>query len=346
MRTLMKKTIFAGALLLPCLCAAQGTSGYTLNGPSLGLMVEPVSAAIRPILGMPGAATLGVPLSPGFPVDRAVVAPGGDFALALARTDFRLAAVRVGGGAAEWLAPATAEAPDLIAFSPRGSSAALYYRTSGRLVLLSGLRTRSPQVVTVDPASIPASPNQLAVSEDAASLLLALPEGDAAALYYLPVVRASAGFARRLGTFQSVSGLRFAGTSSDALLADGKANTVYVIQNVPGAAHISALGSARDGLSQPEAMDALDARRVLVVNAGAQGLTMLFRDGTPAASIQCGCTPAVLEQLSGNSVYRLTAPSQEPMWLFDGSGTETRILAVPPDPPQTRPARIRRGVQR
>ncbi len=345
MRTLINKTILTGALLTPCLCVAQGTSGYALNGPSLGLMVEPASTAIRPILGIPGAATLGMPLSPGFTVDRAVVAPGGDFALALAKGDFRLAAIRAGGNAPQWLAPATDEAPDLIAFSPRGNSAALYYRTSGRLVLLSGLRTPTPQVATVEPASFPAAPSQVAVSEDAAALLLASPEGDTAALYYLPVAHAAFGVARRLGTFQSVSGLRFAGTSSDALLADGHANTVYLIQNVPGAAQIGALGSDRDGLSQPEAMEALDARRVLVVNAGNRNLTMLFRDGTPAVSIQCGCTPAVLEQLSGNSVYRLTAPSKEPMWLFDGGGAEARILAVPPDLQQSRPVRTRRGVR-
>lgn len=346
MRTLINKTILTGMLLMPCVCAAQGTSGYALNGPSLGLMVEPASAAIRPILGVPGAATLGARLSPGFALDRAVVAPGGDFALALAKNDFRLAAIRAGGGAPQWLAPATGEAPDLIAFSPRGGAAALYYRTSGHLVLLSGLRTQAPQVLTVDPSSIPAAPTHVAVSEDAASLLLALPEGDAAALYFLPAAGAASGFARRLGTFQSVSELRFAGTSSDALLADGTANAVYLIQDVPGAAQIGALGSDRDGLSQPEAMDALDARRVLVVNAGNRNLTMLFRDGTPAASIQCGCTPAVLERLSGNSVYRLTAPSKEPMWLFDGGGAEARILAVPPDPAQSRPARIGRGGQR
>jgi len=111
--------------------------------------------------------------------------------------------------------------------------------------------------------------------------------------------------AQKVGTFQSVSALRFAGGSSDALVSDGAANAAYLIQNASGAAQTTALGSAQDGLSRPVAIEAMDARRVLVANAGANKLTILYRDGTPALSISCGCSPVVLYQLSGSSVYRL-----------------------------------------
>jgi len=366
MRIIIKTTLFFGALLIPCLCAAQATSGYGMSGPSLGLIFESDSAAIRPILGIPGAATLGVALNPGFTVDRAIVAPGADFALTVAKDSFRLAAVRAAGSAAQWLTPATGEAPDFIAFSPRGSSAALYYRSAGRLVVLSGLRSQTPQIVVVDTASVPAAPSLVAVSEDAASLLLAVDEGESAALYYLPAapvantkapvgrvqassLRASAlssnGVAQRLGTFQSVSALRFAGAGADALLADGKANAVYLIQDASGTAQIRVLGSAQDGLSQPTAVEAMDALRVLVVNAGAANLTILSRDGAPAVSMQCGCTPVGLHQLAGNSVYRLTEPSKEPMWLLDAGGVEARIVAVPPDRSQSAAAATAKGGQ-
>jgi hypothetical protein len=370
MRILIKTAILTGALLLPSLCAAQGTSGYAMNGPSLGLVFESESAAVRPILGIPGAATLGAALAPGFAVERAVVAPGGDFALAIAKDDLRMAVIRA-TGTAQWLAPATGEAPDLIAFSPNGGSAALLYRASGRLVVVSGLRGQTPQIVTVDPASVPASPSLVAVSEDGASLLVAIPEGGKAALYSLPAthsttakplagavrpesvtsspagrVRSHSPFAQRLGTFQSVSALRFAGTSSDALLADGKANAVYVIQDASGAAQIGALGSARDGLAQPVAIEAMDAVRVLVANAGTANLTILARDGAPSVFIPCGCQPAGLTRLAGNSVYRLTEPSKDPMWLLDAGGSEARILAIPPDRSQSASAATVEGVRR
>jgi hypothetical protein len=334
-------------------------------------MFDSASAAIRPILGIPGAATLGAPLDAGFAVGQAVVAPGGDFALAVAKDDFSLAVVRGSSGVVRNFAPAMGEVPDLIAFSPGGSSAALYYRTSGRLLVLSGLRSQAPQAVEADTSSLPAAAGLVAVSEDAASLLLAVRQGESTGLYLLPnrppVGRSTSpmdhaaaalrndlsasrspvrAVVQRVGAFQSVSALRFAGGGSDALAADGAANAVYLVQNASGAAQITALGSAQDGLSKPVAVEAMDARRVLVANAGANKLTILYRDGTPALSISCGCSPEVLQQLAGNSVYRLTETSGKPMWLLDAGGTEMRILAVPPDRSQTVPAAAAEGGQR
>jgi hypothetical protein len=375
MRTIMQTALLTGALLLPRVCPAQGQSGqsgYALNGPSLGLMFDSASAAIRPILGIPGAATLGTPLSTGFAIGQAVVAPGGDFALVVAKDDFHLAVVRATGGAVQNLAPVMGGAPDFIALSPRGRSAALYYHASGRVLVLAGLRDQAPRTALVNTSTLRAAPSHVAVSEDGASLLLSVSEGDAAGLYYLPgylpaegsigpkdvvpaatthprdlqsAASAGAGFARSVGNFQSVSGLRFAGSGSDALIADGVANAVYLIQDVSGSQHISMLGSAQDGLSQPVAIEAMDAGGVLVANAGTRRLTMLYRDGTPAVSIPCGCAPSVLHQLAGNSVYRLTEPSKEPMWLLDAGGPELRIVAVPPDRSQTEPVAGAKGAQ-
>ena len=371
MRKIMQTVLLAGALLWPCLCAAQGQSGSTLYGPSLGLMFDSTSAAIRPILGIPGAATLGAPLNAGLAVGQAVVAPHGDFALVVAKDDFSLVVVLASGGVVQNFAPAMGEAPDLISFSPGGSSAALYYRASGRLLVLGGLRSQTPQAVEADASSLPAAASLVAVSEDAASLLLAVRLGETTGLYLLPnrpraprstspmelatttlrndlstITSPAHAVAQKVGTFHSVSALRFAGASSDALVADGAANAVYLVQNASGAAQITALGSAQDGLSQPVAIEAMDAKRVLVANAGANTLTILYRDGTPAVTVQCGCSPSVIHQLSGSSVYRLTEPSQEPMWLLAAGGDELRILAVPPDRSQSAPAAAAKGGQR
>lgn len=371
MRKIMQTALLTGALLLPRLCAAQGQPGSTLIGPSLGLMFDSASAAIRPILGIPGAATLGVPLDAGFAVGQALVAPHGDFALVVAKDDFSLAVVSASGGVVRNFAPAMGEAPDLISFSPGGSSAALYYRASGRLLVLTGLRSQTPQAVEADASSLPAAPSLVAVREDAAALLLAVRLGETTGLYLLPnrpqaarstspkeiasatlrndpsaVSSPAHAVAQRVGSFQSVSALRFAAAGSDALVADGAANAVYLVQNASGAAHIAVLGAARDGLSQPVAVEAMDAKRVLVANAGAKTLTILYRDGSPAASIQCGCSPSVLHQLSGRSVYRLTEPSREPMWLLDAGGDELRIVAVPPDRSQSAPVAAAAGGQR
>lgn len=368
MKSTMQSALLACTLLLSCVCAVRGQSGSSLNGPSLGLLFDSSSAAIRPILGIPGAARLGDLLSTGFTLGNAAVAPGGDFALAVSKDDFHLAVIRSSGAVVQSLAPAMGEAPDLISFSPRGRSAVLYYSASGRLLVLSGLRNQTAQSVVTDVSSLPAAPTVVAVSENATTLLLAVPEGDtASALYSMSISRSAStkdlssqvieddsadgtqsgyGSAQRAGTFQSISALRFVGASSDALLADKAANTAYLIQDASGTARITALGSAQDGLSHPVAIEALDVRRVLVANSGVGKLTLLYRDGTAAESIACGCSPVVLQQLAGNLVYRLTEPSNEPMWVLDAGGTETRVLAVPPDRSQSTAAASVEGAQR
>lgn len=368
MKSMMQSALLACTLLLSCVCAVQGQSGSTLNGPSLGLMFDSSSAAVRPILGIPGAARLGDSLSAGFTLGKAVVAPGGDFALAVSKDDFHLAVIRSSGAAVQSLAPAMGETPDLISFSPRGRSAVLYYAASGRLLVLSGLRGQTVQSVVTDASSLPAAPTLVAVGENATTLLLAVPEGDtASALYSMSVTQPTStkglssqvleddladgtqpgyGFAQRAATFRSISALRFVGASSDALVADKASSVVYLLQDAAGAARVTALGSAQDGLSQPVAIETLDARRVLVANAGAGKLTLLYRDGTAAESIACGCSPVVLQQLAGNLVYRLTEPSNEPMWVLDAGGTEPRVLAIPPDRSQSAAAVSAEGAQR
>ena len=371
MRTIMQSVLLTCMLLLPRVCAAQGQSGSTLSGPTMGLMFDSAAAVIRPILGIPGAATLGTPLDPGFAFAQVVVAPGGEFALVVEKHGFRMAIVRASGEVVRNLTPAMSEAPDLIEFSPGGASAAVYYRISGRLLVLTGLNGPTPRVGQADTSTLPAPPSLLAVSEDASSLLLTVSTADTAAVYLLPnapsatrqtslkgfggmvsgadaasEAPAVTGVARRVGNFRSITALRFAGSGHDAIVAEGTTNTVYLIQNASGAAQISALGSAGDGLSRPVAIEALDARRVLVANAGSDKLTMLYRDGTPSESIACGCSAVVLHQLAGTSVYRLTEPSNGPMWLLDAGGREARILAVPPDHSQTASTTVVEGAQR
>ncbi len=357
MQTLTRIVVTLGGLLLPCLATAQAPS-YAVSGPALGLVADRASGAIRPILGTAGAATWGAPLAVDFAAVQTAVAPGGDYALVVAQDGFRVATVRSADGAVQWLALAgTDSAPDLLAFSPRGRAAALYYQASRRLVVFSGLRDGTAQAVEVDTTSLPAAPSLLAVSEDASSLLLAITEGDGSAVYFLPSAQAaprpslsavfSAVFAdealstpedspadtwaRRLTVFGAVSAIEFAGESRDALIADTGANAVYLMRDASGAANTILLGSQQDGLAQPVSIKALDGRRVLVANAGTGSVTVLYRDGESPLSIQCGCTLAGLHPLAGGAVFRLTEPSTDPLLLLDAGGLEPRIVAVPPD---------------
>jgi hypothetical protein len=364
MQRFAKLVITFGGLLPPCLFAAQAP-GYAVSGPTLGLVADPAASSIRPILGIPGAATWGAPLAVDFATVRTAVAPGGDFALLVAREDYRLAIVRAAGGAAEWLQvePAGA-APDTVSFSPRGRSVALYYRTARRLVVLNGMRDGTVQASEVDMAELPDPVGLLAVSEDGLSLLAAIQEGDSTAVYHLSAAPAprQAGLtaestdensatpaaipagtpARRLAVFGTVSALEFVGESLDALVADAGANAVYLMRDASGAAQTVLLGSERDGLSKPVSVKVLDGRRVLVANGASGNITILYRDGASPSSIPCDCSLAGLSPLGG-AVFRLTEPSAEPLLLLDAGGVEPRIVVVPPESVPSAPGPVEQG---
>ncbi|MCE5310519.1 MAG: hypothetical protein LLG20_23010 [Acidobacteriales bacterium] len=362
MQRLARLGVTFGVLLLPCIWAAQAPD-YAVSGPSLGLVAGRTAGTIRPILGIPGAAMWGAPLVVDFATTRTAVAPGGDFAVMVASENFRLARVRATGGAPEWLpVEAAGSAPDIVSFSPRGRSAVLYYRAAGRMVVLSGLRDQTVQATEVDTSSLPAATKLLAVSEDGSSLLAAIQEGEATAVYFLKTAPAetrsrlsatvldgiegepeplpTGTSASRLTLFGAVTALEFAGDSQDALVADASANSIFLMADVGGSAQTVLLGSAREGIADPSWIKAPDNKRVLVANAGTGAITVLYRDGTSPLSIQCGCTITGLNPLGGGAVYRLTEPSSEPLLLLDAGGLEPRLVVVPPEPsqPETAPA--------
>jgi hypothetical protein len=346
------------------LFAAQAPES-ALNGPTLGLVADQTASAIRPILGIPGAATWGAPLAVDFATIQTVVAPGGDFALVVARENYRPAIVRATGGAAEWLPVEPAEsAPDIVSFSPRGRSVALYYQAARRLVVLSGMRDGAVQVTQVDMAALPDPVGLLAVSEDGSALLAAIPEGDSTAVYHLttapaprqvdlsaeiadgvpvtPLEIPAATPARRLAVFATVSALEFMGESLDALVADAGSSAVYLMQDATGSAQTVLLGSERDGLAKPSWVRALDSRRVLVANGESGNITILYRDGASPSSIPCDCSLTGLSPL-GRAVFRLTEPSSEPLLLLDAGGIEPRIVVVPPVRVQSAPSSAEQG---
>jgi len=65
------------------LAAPLAAGAASLAGPHLGLMFDPGAKQIRPLLGIPGAATIGAPFPLTVNIERAWVAPGQDYALAV-----------------------------------------------------------------------------------------------------------------------------------------------------------------------------------------------------------------------------------------------------------------------
>jgi hypothetical protein len=311
------------ALLLAGVAAAQ--AGSTLSGPTMGLVFDSSQSALRPIRGIPGAATLGDPVNLGFPLASATVSPLQDFALALRTDDSSLVLVRAGGSAA---IAGTRPAPALIVFSNAGTAAALYDSDSGRVQILTGLPDAAAVQSDVDISALAGPVAALAVDDAGTSLFLAAGPAEAVALYRI----AMDGVPQFLATFRSVAALRLSATGREVLLADSAAGAVFAIRDLRGAGRIETIASGRDGLGAPIAVESDSAGRIFVADQ-AGNLTILDRGRGSVLSLPCGCAPTGLFRLSGTATFRLTEPSGAPMWVLDASGADARIVAIPPGAP-------------
>jgi hypothetical protein len=314
------------AVALASVAAAQ--TGTALSGPTMGLVFDASQSALRPIRGIPGAATLGDAVNLGFALASATVSPRQDYALALKADDSSLVLVRAGAEISSAAVPGARPAPALIVFSPAGTAVALYDSGAGRVQILTGLPDAAAVQSDVDISALAGPLAALAVDDAGTSLFLAAGPAEAVSLYRI----AMDGTSQFLASFRSVAALRLSGSGREALLADSAAGAVYVIRELRGAGHLERIASGQDGLGAPIAVESDSAGRIFVADQSGN-VTILDRSHGSVVSLPCGCTPAGLFRLAGTAIFRLNEPSDGPMWVLDASGAEARIVAVPPGAP-------------
>ena len=309
------------------LFAADEQPGPALDGPLLGLAFDPVTAALRPLHGIPGAATIGEPFTFDFSAVRAAVSPAQNLALAVRADDAGVMLIQMAGGTPSAVRLTDVGAgPDSIVFGNTGAVAALYFASAGRVQVLQGLPD-SPKVAReVDVSGFQAPLGPIAVSSENSTILLAAQDVDSQALYLIP----AAGEARRLGAFGSVSAAQFDRSGTDVLVADGKADAVYRIRDAAGSGETVLLASEKDGLVHPVDLAASPDGRILVADDKAGAVMIIQQDGGSSALIPCGGALTGLSRLPGGNVFRLSDPGDGPVWILDTGNSEPRILAVPP----------------
>jgi hypothetical protein len=312
------------AVLFAGIAAPQ--AGTALTGPTMGLVFDSSQSALRPIRGIPGAATLGDPVNLGFPLAAAAVSPRQDSALALRADDSSVVLVRAGGASAA--IPGARPAPALMVFSPAGTAAALYDSGAGRVQILTGLPDTAAVQSDLDISALAGPVAALAVDDAGSSLFLAAGAPETVALYRIALNGAS----QFLASFRSVAALGLSATGREILLADSAAGAVYVMRDPRGTGRLDMVASGRDGLGAPIAVESDSSGRIFVADR-AGNLTILDRARGSVVSLPCGCAPTGLFRLSGTATFRLTEPSGAPMWVLDASSADARVVAIPPGAP-------------
>jgi hypothetical protein len=318
-------------LLLPVLVAAgmlstgkaEQNDAQPLRGPVLGFVTEQTTG-LRPILGVPGAATLGQPIAVNTAIHNAALSPRRNYGLATAEPDGRVLLLRNVDGvlSADPLA-AVGSGVSRVALSPAGSAAALYSEAARRIQVLTGLPD-APEVSWS--LAIESPPGAIAVSDDARAVLTSAAEGDRHGVYLLTPEDGR----RYLLSLQGRVAATFLYGRLDAVLAGAGLNRILLVRDVTGSSEVVPLADDRQGVSAPVAVAASeDNRRIFIANADPGGVITIDVATGEATTIGCDCVPTGLEPLSGNSVFRLNEPGDGPLYVLDAGSAAPRIVFVP-----------------
>jgi hypothetical protein len=307
-----------------CFGAASMAWGEgAISGPSLGFFFDPQAQALRPIPGIPGSAVAGGNLDVGFPVAKAVVAPGQNYALALT-ADGAVNIVKLAASAVTAQAiPALPASPDQFVLSPNGRAAAFLYGTS--IEILTGLPDSVNAIQQVDASALPDAPATLAISDDGAVLLTSSPDNGV-------FVFTAGNGAPRLISGGTPSGVMFLPDSHDALISDETAGTLTAIQDAGGGAAPLWVFSD-DRLGPPSlARTSLDGQQVIAASENNNTLAVLDRNGGNPVFVPCTCSPSEINPLGG-SAYKITDSTNGLLWILvppnAGLSSGARIFFVP-----------------
>jgi len=175
MKFLVVASIGAAVTLFAQAPNANSVSTTGVSIPTLGFVQGQAPAQLQPILGVPGSARLGVPLSLPSAVTQIHIAPGDAYALVERGPGNTVSLVSLRGipEQAQNLPlipiPGATGQVDLLAFSPLGTSAAIYSRPTNQLQVLTGLPNAPQLYLNVSNLALSNAPQQLAVSDDAAA---------------------------------------------------------------------------------------------------------------------------------------------------------------------------------
>jgi hypothetical protein len=204
-----------------------------------------------------------------------------------------------------------------IILSPTGSAAALLY--AGSILVIGSLRGTPEVLGSVDLSGLTGPPSAIAVRDDGSMLLLAAADG----VYE----GRPSGPARFLLGLTGVAAIAYRPEGGAAALAEAATNQLYILTE----SELIPLAGEREGVSGPVAVAwSSDGRQVILANGEARSIVVVERETGARRLVACDCRPEGLERLEGRAVFRLTGPSSETMWLFDGDAEEPRTVFVAP----------------
>lgn len=132
------------------------------------------------------------------------------------------------------------------------------------------------------------------------------------------------------GFFGRVTSIVFVSQTAGALVTDIEKNQVVLVQDSAGASSVQVLADGNEGIAKPVAVATdKDSGYIYVANSESRIVTEHDGEGRNIGSFYCHASPAMLQRLGGQSVFRVTDPGKLPMLILDGRSNNPRLYFVP-----------------
>jgi hypothetical protein len=330
--------------------AAQNQPTPSVSLPVLTYVFDGANG-LRPLIGIPGAASIGSALNLGFSISGAVVPGAPDYVLATSSDKAWPQLVQVRGAnitvqGLDSFIPQPGGTCDLasdgypkqmrrqhcqtldfgnttigrIALSPSGSAVALFSESQRRAYAFTNL-SQVPTLLGTFEVGSSDTLTALAISDDGRTAAFGFSNGDTGSVAVASINSAS----RIVASLHHPAAIAFFHGSDNGVAADDVDNKIYVLSS----GQAVSVGTADNGISGPNTIAITnDNQRILVANSASGSVVVLNNTGTVGHPLKCNCTLTGLNPTNSNSVFRLTDFSGGPIVLLDASGPQPRILFV------------------
>jgi hypothetical protein len=288
--------------------------------PVLALTTDS-AGALRPLIGIARAATVGSPLEIGFSVVQSAISPDQGYILATTAEMPWPIRLQLHDGtqsirAFEGLANITR-----IAVSPTGSAAAFFSESDARIYSFVNL-AQSPSLVGDFDASGLGSLSALAIADDGKTVLLGTSGENNGSVFLLKPSRTP----QLVTSISHPSAIQFLVKSDTAIIADNVQNEILWTSD----GQVSVIAKAQDGIDSPEALGiSRNNQKIFIGNSKSGSITTIEGLANISAPVYCNCTLTGLYPTNTDSVFRITDFSGGPVVLFDGNSAASQIVFVP-----------------
>lgn len=304
--------------------ASQLGAPSLVDGPTLGFVFDPSSSSIRRVEGVPGAANLRESLDSGFQVTRGYPSPQHDYMLAFRSDDRPTLLIMTGGRIGQTvLLEEIRSNPIQVRFSASGNAAILAYEDRS-VTLVSGLPLFPRVERTWDLSEHDGMLTLLDVRDTDHSALVAIGLNESSTLLLLSTDSG----ATVLRKFGKVPSARFRLRTADAVVADSDTGEILASGDLTRSEWTVLANTSDTGLIATEIGIGEDGRYIAVVQRGVENVAWIDTASGSVRTLNCECSPMMLNPLKGKLVYQLTEPGDNRVWYLDGSGDQPKIFVA------------------